>query len=286
MSGSTERTLRPVRASDVPRLSELLEDAFAHYRDTLRYTPEVLALFRSTWWTPPRGFVIERAGRIEGVAMAGTRRLHMEGSSLLAAHVGPVAVLPGLQNRGLGTAMMRALEDLDVDLLTLTTNEVEGVRPFYEALGYEVLERFVPAVYDPETPAPILAAPRPGGGCLVEEADGDEGEVHRFGRGWVRAVFWPVRSRGSGWTRELRTCQVLGHGGLPADRQRAFGALRSQAADLRCALIWGRPNVVAGIPGFRPGAGLGVARMVRARSARADAILTRASSYLPAGVSP
>ncbi len=56
-------------------------------------------------------------------------------------HVGPVGVEPGLQGRGIGTAVMRRLcEHLDADgeIGFLETETAENV-VFYRRLGFEVV---------------------------------------------------------------------------------------------------------------------------------------------------
>ena len=139
--------IRPATRADIRAAAPLLRRAFASYRDALLYTPEVLDLFERLWWTPVHGRVAELDGELVGVAFVGHRSAELGETRVRVAHVGPVAVDPNQQGVGLGRALMAGLGE-GVDLLTLTTNDGEGVRSFYEELGFTCLEHFVPWVRD------------------------------------------------------------------------------------------------------------------------------------------
>ena len=277
--------IRAARHADISRAVPLLARAFSSYRDALIYTPEVLSFFERAWWRPPHGVVAELEGELVGVAFVGHRRARFEGQRLLVASIGPVAVEPSLQRTGLGSALMMALKS-DADLLTLTTNDSEGVRPFYEALGFQVLEHFVPWVRDLDghIPAmPSMAAPRTG--AIIEEPV-EVGECFRVGNAEIHAIQWPVTSRRAGRRAQLRTCQVLGRSGGGPELAKALEQTCAWARTGSCELIWARPDIADGLPGFELGVGPGVSRMIKPRTALGEAVGCAARCYTPSGPSP
>ena len=206
--------LRRFEHGDLPTLVPVLGEAFGHYRDALRYTDEVLALFRDTWWQPPLGVVAEDDGRIVGAVIAGARDAVLEGRHLRLLHAGPVAVVPTHWHKGVGSAMMRALEVADdTDVMTLTVNLVEDVGGFYARLGYSVIETYQPWVHDPachERAEPSSESPALGE-LAPPLADRDEPRVRSFrsGDAVLQSVVWPVTTRRGGVRHALSTCQIV-----------------------------------------------------------------------------
>ena len=283
--------LRRLEEGDLPRLVPVLAEAFGHYRDALRYTDDVLDLFESSWWDPPSGVVAEDHGELVGVLAAGERPAVIEGRRLMVLHAGPVAVKPTHWHRGIGSQMMRALEaSAEVDVLTLTVNLVEDVGGFYLRLGFLVVEIYQPWVHElacteraaPHLEGPALRALAPA------MADRDEPRVRTFrsGEALLRTVAWPVTTRRGGTRQELSTCQVVDRQGHGPGLDEACAALVKSAHADGARLIWGRPQRIAGLPGFRISLGPGVARMGKALTTEGTAALDRARSWLPAGPSP
>ena len=196
-----------------------------------------------------------------------------------------MAVEPSLQRTGLGSALMTALNS-DADLLTLTTNDSERIRPFYEDRGFRVLEHFVPWVRDlqvPTTDRPSAAPTRPG---AIIEQQVDTGECFRVGDAELRAIQWPVTSRRRGRREQLRTCQVLGRRGGGPELAKALEEACTWARKDGCAIIWAQPDIAVGLPGFEMGVGRGVSRMIKPRTALGEAVGCAARCYTPSGPSP
>jgi len=283
--------LRAIEPADVPRLVPLLAAAFGHYRDALRYTDEVLELFSDLWWQPLHGVLAEDDGVPVGALVAGLRPAVVEGQPLTILHAGPVAVAPTHWHRGIGSQMMRALaKSTDADVLTLTVNLVEDVGGFYSRLGFQVVEIYQPWVHDlacSERAAPELDTP-----ALRELskplADRAEPRVRTFGGGEarMRSVIWPVTTRRGGRRLALNTCQITSREGYGPGLDRAAESLVSAAHADGARLVWGRPQLVAGLRGFRMSLGPGVARMGKPLTENGEAALRRARAWMPAGPSP
>jgi aminoglycoside 2'-N-acetyltransferase I len=82
-------------------------------------------------------FVLERDGEVIGHASVVERNLEIDGRPIRTGYIEAVAVLPSLQRRGFGTALMRAVNDhvaAGYDLGALGT----GSQPFYERLGWQI----------------------------------------------------------------------------------------------------------------------------------------------------
>lgn len=277
--------IRPVQCGDLDQAPELLARAFSGYRDALLYDAEVLELFRRLWWTPLSGVVADVDGRLVGMAMVGLRAARFDGRALTVAHVGPVAVAPQFQGHGLGSAMMAALEP-QADLLTLTTNDAENIRGFYEDRGYGVVCRFQPQVRDLRSRPLDMPTSATGGDRAVVEAHQEAGRPFHHGAARVRAIQWPVTSRRSGRIETLRTCQLLAREGEGPDLAAALDDACTWARMSRCELIWGEPRVTQGLPGFTTGAGAGVSRLVRPISPIGEQVAMKARAWEGSGPSP
>ncbi len=285
--------IRRAQQSDLSALPPLLRASFAHYQDALVYSEAVLGLFRDQWWRPLRGLVAEDGGALVGVALAGLRELELDGGELTCGHIGPVAVLPELWGKGLGARLVRGLEPLSVDLLTLTVNRVERVGGFYTRLGYRELETWIPRVLDLRRPLSPRRAPEASTRhALIERAqplqprDAPLVASFQLGDSHIQLVRWPVTSRQGVQVVRLFTAQIVARGpsgpDLDACLDQALDWARAQGVEL----VWGRPQVVGGLRGFTLGGGEGVSRMVLPRTPRGSEAAARALSWWPAGPSP
>ena len=252
---------------------------------TSSLSPQFAPRSARLWWTPLTGVVADVDGKLAGMAMVGLRSARFGGQPLTIAHVGPVAVAPQFQGHGLGSAMLAALTPR-ADLLTLTTNDAENIRGFYEDRGYRVVCRFQPQVRDlrarPMTP-PVDARSREH--AVVEDRQ-DAGREFRQGAAAVRAIQWPVTSRRSGRVETLTTCQLLTRKGQGPDLAAAVDDACTWARTSRCELIWGEPRVTQGLPGFTTGAGAGVSRLVRPITPMGEEVALKARAWEGSGPSP
>ena len=283
--------LRALAPGDARALVPVLAEAFGHYRDALRYTDEVLALFGQAWWPEGLGVVAEHRGEPIGAILAGTRTAVVEGRQVRLLHAGPVAVLPRFWHQGVGSGMMRALETQgDADVLTLTVNLIEDVGGFYQRLGFHVVETYQPWVHD--LACSERAAPEGGGPALTELApplgDRPAPRVRTFQAGEARlqSVIWPVTTKRGGLRHELSTCQIVHREGHGPGLDRACQDLVLAAHADGARLVWGRPHLVAGLVGFRMSLAPGVARMGKGLTQGGREALARVRAWRPAGPSP
>jgi len=277
--------IRPVRAGDLEQAPTLLRRAFRDYRDALVYSHDVMAMFRRLWWTPLHGVAIEDDGRLVGLALVGLREARFGARRLSVAHVGPVAVDPPLQGRGLGDAMIAAL-DPPADLMTLTTNDSENIRDFYLRRDFRVLCRWVPLVRNVNHPPGGSAVPAPPLQHPIVEAPVEAGQSFTAGGARVSAIQWPVTSRRSGFLERLKTCQILSREGDGPALGRALDQACQWARAGRCELVWGEPHVTRGLPGFRSGGGAGVSRLVRPLTPAGFEVAETARGWMTSGPSP
>lgn len=82
-------------------------------------------------------FVAEDGGRIVGHASVVQRDLHVGGRSFRTGYVEAVAAAPVYQRRGIGTALMRRVNEHIIALYELGALGT-GSQPFYERLGWEI----------------------------------------------------------------------------------------------------------------------------------------------------
>lgn len=163
---SAER-LRPVTQRDLPDLVALLDAAFSGHGESMDWTLDLLQGFWSWRWGDGglSRLSTEEDGPLAGVAMADRRAATFDGVSLATAHIGPVGVHPDRRGRGLGTALMEAVEqaaseEAGVDLLTLTTERRHRAHRLYRRLGYGVVETFRPRVAILDGPALLRSVGR------------------------------------------------------------------------------------------------------------------------------
>jgi aminoglycoside 2'-N-acetyltransferase I len=130
-------TLRQVKSNqltdaEVARLQELMHDAFEG--------DEHGGFDKEDWRHALGGthFVLESDGSIVSHASVVTREIHVDGVPLRTAYVEAVATDPARQRHGLGTQVMRAVNDFinegEWQLAALGT----GSQGFYERLGWRV----------------------------------------------------------------------------------------------------------------------------------------------------
>jgi predicted N-acetyltransferase YhbS len=284
--------IRPARQTDLPALPPVLSAAFEHYQDALVYSEAVLDLFHQQWWRPLRGQVAMDGAEIVGVALAGLREVELDGHALSCAHLGPVAVLPRLWGRGLGARLVSGLQELPVDLLSLTVNRVERVGGFYTRLGFRELETWFPQVLDLRRPRSTHRAPVATRRHAIVERSPDPGarstlvQDFEHGDSWMRVVRWPVTSRQGSHVLRLFTAQIVARGPAGADLDRCLDQALDWASGQGVELVWGRPQLVGGLQGFVRGGGEGVTRLAQARTERGSSALARALTWWPAGPSP
>ena len=285
--------IRRAQPTDLPTLPPLLRAAFQHYQDALVYSDAVLDLFHEAWWKPMHGLLALDGEEPVGVVLAGRRHVDLDGQRLSALHIGPVAVLPELWGHGLGRRLMQGIEQNEADLYTLTVNRVERVGGFYGRLGYRELETWQPQVLDLRRPQGQRRAPA----CstrhaLVEQAPPLPSRQEplvlssRLGSAHLKLVRWPVTSRQGGQVLRLFTGQIVERSASGPELDACLALALDQATSAGIELVWGRPQLVAGLQGFLRGGGEGVSRLAKPGSPSGSAALARALTWLPAGPSP
>jgi ribosomal protein S18 acetylase RimI-like enzyme len=131
-------SLRPATAADVPRLSELVRAAYAHYVDLLGEPPRPMTDDYAEVARTHRVTVAARGGDILGLVVLG---ISDEGF-----FVDNVAVDPSYQGTGVGKALLEhaesAARDAGFDSIYLYTHEwmVENLA-LYSRIGYVEYDR-------------------------------------------------------------------------------------------------------------------------------------------------
>ncbi|MDZ7337726.1 MAG: GNAT family N-acetyltransferase [candidate division KSB1 bacterium] len=144
--------IRPLLRQDLEPISHLIAEAFTYGRQEDGYAEvqvppcrvEMLDMYLST--SPPGCMVAERGGRLVGVAFS-----HVYGST---GWVGPVAVAPQAQGRGVGTELMRRT----VEFLRgagCTTIGLETMPRSYRNLGFYLKLGFLPQQLTCELVRPV-----------------------------------------------------------------------------------------------------------------------------------
>jgi ribosomal protein S18 acetylase RimI-like enzyme len=130
--------LRPATEDDVPRLSELVRTAYAHYIERLGEPPRPMTDDYAEVVRTQRVIVAERGGEIVGLVVLGVGD---EGF-----FVDNVAVDPSHQGQGVGKALLEhaeiAARDAGFDSIYLYTHErlVENLA-LYARIGYVEYDR-------------------------------------------------------------------------------------------------------------------------------------------------
>ncbi|MEF2965343.1 GNAT family N-acetyltransferase [Paenibacillus sp. M1] len=133
--------IRAANQEEIPIVQQTMRDAFEEYRNRLN---------------PPSGALTEEVGKIREKIAAGGAVIAWEGDKPVGSaqyifregymYVGRVAVITGARGMGIGTKIMKYLEELAKEY---SFGEIRlGVRlsipqnyKFYLSLGYEVIER-------------------------------------------------------------------------------------------------------------------------------------------------
>lgn len=243
--------------------------------------------------------VLIEASEIRGLAVTRPRRLAWGGASLAAMHLGPIAVSPGHQGRGLGRRLLEGVADKarhgGVDLLTLTTLESGDAGRLYARLGFRTVSRRRPLLRSLEPgPKPEGAAlgwpgawpaPAPRPNLLVEQGP-LPGAAPSMLRPWhVRAgggealtIRWPVLRGGGdwGWSTQLIAARGL--------NPTLLDAVAARAAADGSAALWTLPELAPRLPGFEA-AEPGMARMLMPLTARGREAMAAQGyvSFGPAG---
>lgn len=138
---------RPSRWSEIPALRALWKAAFG---DSDAY----LDLFFSTAYAPDRSIVLPEGNVLLGAAY--WLDCHLDDRKL--AYLYAVAIDPAHQNRGLGTALMQAiharLAESGYQAALLVPGD-EGLRRYYQRLGYETISHRNEYTARPGTPLPL-----------------------------------------------------------------------------------------------------------------------------------
>jgi putative acetyltransferase len=125
-------TIRAERPQDRQAIGEVVAAAFgspaeARLVDAIRRSPNFL---------PELSLVADHGGRIVGHVMISTAILQGADMERRVANLSPLAVDPGVQGRGVGSALVRAVtaraDDLGEPVVVL-----EGSPEFYGRLGFE-----------------------------------------------------------------------------------------------------------------------------------------------------
>jgi ribosomal protein S18 acetylase RimI-like enzyme len=136
--GSSGVSLRPATAADVPRLSELVRAAYAHYVERLGGPPRPMTDDYAEVVRTHRVTVAQRGGGIVGLIVLGV--------SDEGFFVDNVAVDPSHQRAGVGKALLDhaeiAARDAGFDSIYLFTHErmVENLA-LYKRIGYVEYDR-------------------------------------------------------------------------------------------------------------------------------------------------
>jgi ribosomal protein S18 acetylase RimI-like enzyme len=138
MPRRTEVALRPATLADVPRLTDLVRAAYAHYVERLGGPPRPMTDDYAEVVRTHRVIVAERGGKILGLVVLGV--------SDEGFFVDNVAVDPSHQGIGVGKALLghaeSAARDAGFDSIHLYTHErmVENLA-LYERIGYVEYDR-------------------------------------------------------------------------------------------------------------------------------------------------
>ncbi|GBE42265.1 putative acetyltransferase [bacterium BMS3Bbin10] len=132
------RTIRPASAADAGAVRALVRDAYALYAPRMDREPAPMLADYEALIAQGAVSVFEAEGEIAGILVCYERGAHL--------HVENVAVATNSQGRGIGRELMAFAERQalarGLASVELYTNEVMGENlEFYEALGYEVVER-------------------------------------------------------------------------------------------------------------------------------------------------
>ena len=124
--------IRPARPGDAPEAALLLEAAYAPWRARLADLPDVASGVDTEIARGP-AWIAEADGRLAGIAIAEARDGIM--------HLANLAVAPDAGGRGIGSALVRAVEAATarrgISKMRLATHALmEGNVDFYERLGW------------------------------------------------------------------------------------------------------------------------------------------------------
>ena len=290
---------RPVRATDLPSVGALLDQAFSAYRVSLSFEPSVMDLFWSWDWRPSRlSLVLGERNAPRAVAMAAVREAVWRGREIVGVHIGPVGVAPDLQRHGYGQMLMENIErrarKRGADFLTLTVEARYGAHRLYNRLGYRVIERFRPGLARlqggrapwahaaddaqvlPIEPGFLLGraqSSRRWNSAIVEKpraifsADGRLA-LQGFQAEGAAAVTisWPVRESFEWGTTRGRITQVLRVSGVGRPLKTVLVAAAREASVQGSAGIYGLPSVGLPVTLFRPQGTSFVYRMAKGLS--------------------
>lgn len=201
--------------------------------------------------------------------MLSPRRLSWRGRSLRCLHLGPIAVHPEHQGRGLGRRLLDALErqalSQGFDLLHLTAVEGGGAARLYASAGFHVLQSTRPW---------LRSLPKSGGSqraafpwpsrwpALPVEADTLQEQTElptrvpsmlcphliRAHGGAALTLRWPVQQPHGRWAWST---QVIA---LQRPSPGLLDAVATRAAADRSVALWGMADRVGGLEGFEEGA--------------------------------
>ncbi|MCB9743272.1 MAG: GNAT family N-acetyltransferase [Alphaproteobacteria bacterium] len=294
MGPGAEHALRAPRRDELPQLCALLQAAFAGQIGALRYVPPVLGfLMQSGGESDVDSIVLVEDTELRGLIVRSPREVRWGGQALRCLHLGPVAVHPAHQGRGLGRALLdaaaRSAQEAGFDLLHLTVLDGGGAERLYARAGFRVVRtsrpwlRSLPSSYG----RPLIASAWPSAWPAAPEDPRVVQEAHtlparvpdmlhprllRARGGAALTLRWPVQQAQGRWAWSTQIIAL--EGPSPA----LLDTLTAQAVDDQSVALWGMAERAAGLPGFEEG-GPSSAHMLRGLSPRGHEAAEQAQAY-------
>lgn len=301
-------TPRKLEGRDLARLPAFLDQAFAGTRDATRYTPDVVGFFaRWMWNESPLALVLEDESGLVAASLGALRAAQWNQETLQVVHLGPIAVRPDQQRKGLGAKLLAATTQIaragHADLLTLTANASHGPHRLYSREGFHIAEAYRPLERPLTRGVPLLAScaarqvdeaewssaprphpPRPGAiaEALVRPTLTPASLCPRWflaeGAG-VATVRWPIVTRGGGEERHLHATQIVARWGTGPGVVDAVSAAEAAARTDGSTCIYTLPSVAEVLPGFRRDLSPVIYRMAKPVSSRGKDTLSQAAAW-------
>ena len=310
---------RSPTAADLNELPQLINRCFASYPETIRMTPGVLKFYKEWFWDNSDFSLVDGTNhQLHGVVMAGRRNATYVGKRLDVVHLGPIAISPHMQRRGVATRLLQAIEEKareeGVDLLTLTTQANQKAHRLYRRLGFGLVEAYRPLVMDLEGMSaegeaegtegwsPVVQMTFSRSDCISERWELPEfipeemkprcynTEVaanHAFfglpddpaGNGYAETAQWQVFVREGQRETLKKVTQITRLSGEPPDIKLVVEAATRQAIRDGSSAIYCVPAVATELPGFTESGSPMVYRMAKQLTDFGDTAVKEAVRY-------